>query len=366
MESYDYMKSMLPIPNHSVSLHAMSGGANNTLNSSSTNITAEPDISPEATETVKENVADAIIDTKVTPEADIILDAPELKTLEVSGFRYMIPIGDITVELLKSNEQLKKIIDDFYLYLLDTDTDRIRFITLMRDAPSIPQPDEFNVLIEILMNKIIVHLNIPTKPYEFNVNDFEYCNVLGDGWCLYRALFLGKYLLDNPDITCNDINTNIYKTEDSGELMEGIQKIKTHIQDNSSNYIDTIMFTISTGDNYKDTRTYDEYLNKMDNSQNKFWGDFQIGGFVFGDMNNILINVYIENDKNTDNNNNKDKYVLNTSNKELLKTTDYKTINILFDRENEHYGVLISKKPQKGGRKRILGKRNKLTTNTSN
>lgn len=145
---------------------------------------------------------------------------------------------------------------------------------------------------------------------------FERCIVQGDGWCLYRALLVAKYIQEHPGTGCNSEEVKKYKTGNDNIVLGEITKLRDYIQkqidDKTQPGIDisdNISLMISQSSSNKDANYYDRfkvidvrsYLKAMLlQKPEKFFGDVQIIGYAFAHMNQINVNVYESVSQNPD------------------------------------------------------------------
>ena len=359
MDSYDYMKSLLPLPSHSVSLHPMSGGGNalptipegndetkniNNTNNIHTEITGSPTgVTNNSTQFAEgeENVFEVFDFSKnnVTPTF-----APEksisIKEFNMGGDIYYISDVDAVTKINLDDEKVKTLVKDFHLDLLDEVKQKEFIYSLLKcsDLNSIVQGPVCDPLIEnisYLITKIneeysgVVNVSEEAKPASppIKAETTEYaneigiveirkfknlCNVEGDGWCLYRALLLAKYLLDADSDDCETDTAKKIKNGNDDTIRSEIERIaqyiRTEIMNNTAigNHFTHAINSVITSslaandidaDYYKHWNLKDvtDYLNAMSivNDKNeKFYGDAQIGGLAFSLMNSVALNVY--------------------------------------------------------------------------
>jgi hypothetical protein len=352
MDSYDYMKSLLPVPSHSVSLHPMSGGGSESLptipegndetkNIDNTNIELNAAATNNSTQFAEghENVFGIFDFSKnnITPSLATEKEI-SIKEFNIGGDIYYIIDADVPTKINLADEKVRTLVKDFHLDLLDEVKQKEFIYSLLKcsDLNSIVQGPVCDPLIEnisYLITKIneqysgVVEakatspskaIRAETKEYVNEIGTVEIrkfknlCNVEGDGWCLYRSLLLAKHLLDTDSDDCETDAAKKIKNGNDDTIRSEIERIAQYIRTEIMNktaigehFAHTINSVISSpvaeedidADYYKhwNVKNATDYLNVMStvNDKNeKFYGDAQIAGIAFSLMNSVALNVY--------------------------------------------------------------------------
>jgi hypothetical protein len=265
MESYDYMKSLLPVPNHSVSLHAMSGGGvnnNRTVPKEGNTFFNSFDVGLDKISESKENTNskenDESKDNNDQNDMNITLpkkgntffnafniglssekiEPKPVRDFNIGGEKYYLYDVSNASQIDLSNVNILTFINDFHLNLLEPDQQREFIFALLKceNMNSIiqgitcdPLITQIGILIDkinesysnVLKNKLNVidnaemnknnnknnsNKSMPDSKKDIDVIDkiaYDKHNVKDDGWCLYRAIIRAYALIKDP--SANDI-----------------------------------------------------------------------------------------------------------------------------------------------------------------
>ncbi len=356
--SYDYMKSLLPVPSHSVQLNPMSGGAigdlpsipegndeTKNVNNNSNGFPTEekPSIAENVTEENATQFAEGeenvfgVFDFSKNAVAAKQEETPlGIKEFNVGGDIYYVTDVDDASKIILGDENIKAIISDFHLELLDEVKQKEFIFSLLKcsDLNSIVQGPVCDPLIENI-SYLITKINdkyssvvqakdqtvaqVPEESIEREeigvvpIRKFKsVCNVEGDGWCLYRALLLAKYLLKTDSDDCETDAAKKFRSGNDEEIATEIKKIvqfiKTEIANNTvigRHFSEAITVLVSNpetdedidADYYKqwkvvDVATYLDAMAAVQENDSKFFGDVQIAGMAFAIMNSVSLNIY--------------------------------------------------------------------------
>jgi hypothetical protein len=377
--NYDYMKTLLPLPTHSVALHAMSGGAGNQNVDLSRNAFNNKSSSAEETSI-------AVAEPTITPTTT---------TLDIDGVTYYYSKdADGKIDLVGWAGFIQK----YHLDLLESDEARRNFIESIMECGDINKPIQGNecdpliLNISALINAIVDKYKLPLdKEEQSNVDissgtinkeelqkvlkqDYKDCPIKGDGWCLYRALIRGKAIIDG-DNNKADCESNTWLAFENAKLQDNSQNgffpilkdyIRNHLNDTFKlqyflvektlqehilEHINTItndaekqLFVNATADEDKINIFADNISAFKDNQFENgpiIWG-FDLMAYIYSKANMINVNILQNCDDDTTN------YCILAAYDISAVDAESKPANLLFDGIN-HYNLLVSSKPQMGG-----------------